>query len=209
MGKKAAYELSNYGKSFRENATTENYLAFAAWIITGKMPNLGVLMDEEESNKRMKELDSIYARGEKTELANAWKKRERIKITKESKKGRTVYLTNIETGEKLEFSTIQETSKYLAPIWNMKATSIEVTLRMRKEYKGYKIHITGETQRRYNAKPIVATNIKTGEKHKFDCFVDCTRFMTNLYSSVLSCGAIKEKVQTGKLYKETWKFEYV
>lgn len=91
----------------------------------------------------------------------------------------------------------------------MKVNSIETSLRMKREYKGYKIQIEGKSRRKYKIEPIMAINIKTGEKHKFDCLVDCTRYITNLYDVIVCCGAIKEKAKTGKTYKDTWRFKYI
>lgn len=208
MGKKAAYHLSNCGVKFRENATTENYLAFAAWIITGKMPNLGVLMDQEEANRRMKELDEIYARGEKPELAYCglrYNKSQTIPFTK----CRKVFVTNIETGEEKEFSSIKEASEWLSLIWDMKPISIGACLRYRTEYKGYKIKISGKRDKRKTSKPVLAKNVKTGESYKFESLSDCSRFLTELYGVIVGSGMIAEKAENGKFYKETWKFEYI
>ena len=207
--KYAAYHLSDVGQHFEENKTSENYLAFAAWIVTGKMPNLAYLMDKEAEQKRMKELDEIYAKGEKPELADYGRIGKKPTIVKSPKRTRKVHLTNIETGEEKEFEAIKDAAEYLAPIWNMKVNSIETSLRMKREYKGYKIQIEGKLRRKYKIEPIMAINIKPGEKHKFDCLVDCTRYITNLYDVIVCCGAIKEKAKTGKTYKDTWRFEYI
>ena len=189
--KYAAYHLSDIGQHFEENKTSENYLAFAAWIVTGKMPNLAYLMDKE------------------AELADYGRIGKKPTIVKSPKRTRKVHLTNIETGEEKEFEAIKDAAEYLAPIWNMKVNSIETSLRMKREYKGYKIQIEGKSRRKYKIEPIMAINIKTGEKHKFDCLVDCTRYITNLYDVIVCCGAIKEKAKTGKTYKDTWRFEYI
>jgi len=206
--KYAPYKLSNYGKHFKKDETSENYLAFAAWIVTGKMPNLTYLMDEKESNKRMKELDEIYARGERPELSNLGINKAKPRPGNQRK--RAVKVTNIETQEEKNFSSIKDASRYLSSIWNMKSSSIEAMLRKKSEYKGYKIEVSGYTQKRKKgSKPIIAINIKTGERIKFHCLNECAEYIGNLYKVNVGGGFIRRKEKLDEAYRDTWKFESI
>ncbi|WP_434796648.1 hypothetical protein [Terrisporobacter vanillatitrophus] len=82
----------------QEDPTYENYLRLAEAIFTGRIKVVD-LQDKEEETKRMKEIDDMRARGEKTPYEAAEKKPKRITNTKGPKKI-MVEVTNLETNEK-------------------------------------------------------------------------------------------------------------
>lgn len=82
----------------QEDPTYENYLRLAEAIFTGRIKVVD-LQDKEEETKRIKEIDDMRARGEKTPYEAAEKKPKRITNTKGPKKI-MVEVTNLETNEK-------------------------------------------------------------------------------------------------------------
>ncbi|MPM81081.1 hypothetical protein SDC9_128133 [bioreactor metagenome] len=82
----------------QDDPTYENYLRLAEAIFTGRIKVVD-LQDKEEETKRMKEIDDMRARGEKTPYEAAEKKPKRITNTKGPKKI-MVEVTNLETNEK-------------------------------------------------------------------------------------------------------------
>lgn len=82
----------------QEDPTYENYLRLAEAIFTGRIKVVD-LQDKEEETKRMKEIDDMRSRGEKTPYEAAEKKPKRITNTKGPKKI-MVEVTNLETDEK-------------------------------------------------------------------------------------------------------------
>ena len=81
-----------------EDLTLINYLRLAEAIFTGRIKVVD-LQDKEEERKRMKEIDDMRARGEKTPYESAEKKPKRITNTKGPKKI-MVEVIDLETNEK-------------------------------------------------------------------------------------------------------------
>lgn len=89
----------------QEDPTYENYLRLAEAIFTGRIKVVD-LQDKEEERKRMKEIDDMRARGEKTPYEAAEKKPKRITNTKGSKKI-MVEVIDLETNEKNIYKSIK------------------------------------------------------------------------------------------------------
>lgn len=81
-----------------EDLTLINYLRLAEAIFTGRIKVVD-LQDKEEERKRMKEIDDMRARGDKTPYESAEKRPKRITNTKGSKKI-MVEVIDLETNEK-------------------------------------------------------------------------------------------------------------
>lgn len=85
--------------SAQEDPTYENYLRLAEAIFTGRI-KLVDLQDKEEETKRIKEIDEIRSRGEKTPYESREKRKKRITNPKFKPKKIMVEVTNLETNEK-------------------------------------------------------------------------------------------------------------
>lgn len=83
----------------QEDPTYENYLRLAEWIFTGKI-RLVDLQDKQEEVKRMKEIDELRARGEKTSYEPVEKKPKRVNNPNFKPKRIMVEVTNLEINEK-------------------------------------------------------------------------------------------------------------
>lgn len=88
-----------------EDPTLINYLRLAESIFTGRIKVVD-LQDKEEERKRMKEIDDMRARGEKTPYESVEKKPKRITNTKGPKKI-MVEVTNLENKEKSIYKSMK------------------------------------------------------------------------------------------------------
>lgn len=111
--RKADFNLNSIGKAATDSRYI-NYKALQYAIIYGKKPNLRFLQDREIAEKRIAELDKIYARGEKPPLAQKFSSpTKKARKNKEQYDTQNVKVENIKTGEVLEFENINQLSKYL------------------------------------------------------------------------------------------------
>lgn len=83
----------------QEDPTYENYLRLAEWIFTGKI-RLVDLQDKQEEVKRMKEIDELRARGEKTSYEPVEKKPKRVNNPNFKPKRIMIEVKNLKTNEK-------------------------------------------------------------------------------------------------------------
>lgn len=200
--RKADFNLNSIGKAATDSRYI-NYKALQYAIIYGKKPNLGFLQDREIAEKRIAELDKIYARGEKPPLAQKFSS-----PTKKSRKNRESYDTqnvkveNIKTGEVLNFKNIYRACKYLAPIIDRSIPTIFRKIRMQEDYLGYRF----ELEKKHK---IRAENIKTGEVLDFENINQLSKYLGERCGNELRADKIKEKIEYEKLYKKEWRFSYI
>lgn len=90
----------------QEDPTYENYLRLAEWIFTGKV-SLSDLLNEEESRKRMKEIDELRARGERTPYEAEFKKPKAKGNPNLSPRKIVLEVTNLETKEKIIYKSMK------------------------------------------------------------------------------------------------------
>lgn len=89
----------------QEDPTYENYLRLAEWIFTGKI-RIVDLQDKQEEVKRMKEIDELRSRGEKTPYEAEGKKPKRITNPKGPRK-LMIEVKNLKTNEKTIYKSMK------------------------------------------------------------------------------------------------------
>ena len=200
--RKADFNLNSIGKAATDSRYI-NYKALQYAIIYGKKPNLGFLQDREIAEKRIAELDKIYARGEKPPLAQKFSSpTKKARKNKEQYDTQNVKVENIKTGEVLEFKNIYRACKYLAPIMNKSVPTIFRKIRMQETYLGYSFEL--------KEKPSIrAENIKTGEVLEFENINQLSKYLGEKCGNELRSDKIKEKIEYKKIYKKEWRFSYI
>lgn len=90
----------------QEDPTYENWLRLAEWIFTKKI-RLVDLQDKDEEQKRMKEIDELRARGEKTPYEPANKKKKAKGNPNLSPRKIVLEVTNLENNEKIIYKSMK------------------------------------------------------------------------------------------------------
>ena len=214
--KKADFELNKCGRSIdNSDPLAENYIALAESIL-GKKVNLAYLEDDKEAKRRMRELDAIYARGDKPPLAKQFP---RCKGPEQdnSKKGKPVKIINLSTGEEFKFKTIKDVAEYLRKEeGGLRSHDAYCELIRRKEqHNNFKIELDRSKYKSVNrgkstiSIAIGMKNIKTGEKLEFISMTKCIECLRNIYGTQASTELIKGKIKRCKTYKGEWMFYYL
>lgn len=196
------------------DSTLLNYYALYLTIKSDKKnaPDLWIFRNKELEKKRMKELDEIYARGERPPLAEQFSNKKHKKnknIFGNDKNKKITKITNKVTGDVMEFQSIKEASRFLSLTEGDKtACAYEHILHTRKKYKNYSFEVNGGCLKPIKniPKSVVAENIVTGEKIEFESTNKCAKYFKNIYSEIYRT-KIKSFIEESKVYKN-WKFYY-
>lgn len=198
---KAKFDMSNLGKIIdTSDPTLLNYIALYLTIKSERKnaPSLSMLQDKEASDKRMKELNEIYARGDKPPLAKKISSKKNSKplvpVKREGKEVK-VKITDKTTGKVFEFYSINQAARFLSITEGDKSRSgYEYTLKQKKEYKNYilyvKDHIYPNENNRGKNAPVVAENTLTGEKIEFRSKNACAEHL----NKICECKVYKQKI---------------
>lgn len=214
--KKAEFNLSDIGK-VSNDLNYLNYKTLAIAIVYGKTPDLSFLTDKTIEKERMAELDAIYAQGDKPDLAKEFPRFSNIIEQTNSKKGKPVKITNLNTGEEFNFKKIKDAAEYLRKEeGNSRSPKAYCELIKRKEiHNNFKIELDRSRYKSVNRGKstipvaIGMKNIKTGEELEFISITKCMDYLKDIYGVQTSTRLIKDKIRQGKTYKKEWIFYYL
>lgn len=210
--RKAEFDLSNFGKHLDESdPTLANHVALLLTILSGKRnaPSLSMFQNKELEKKRMTELDEIYVRGGRPPLAKKFSN-EKKNVKKHYTRARAVKITDKVTGEILEFQSIKEAARYLNRVEPSKTVAgYENLLHIRAEYKNHSFEVEGICVKtsKDKRKPVIAKNLKTGEKIEFESLSSCSNYL----NTVCECKIYREKIERAirtKRLIEVWEIQY-
>lgn len=144
-----------------DEVTYLNYLALAAAILAPSSNERYTkgLYDNEEADKRIKEIEDLRARGEKTEL-ELWYKSEVNKVARNSsvnKEGNNISIFDLRTNTEKHYSSL----RYVCEQNDLKYENVKVKLR---ENKGNSITIN-----RYIIKRIDRDEVDISKLHAKEC----------------------------------------
>lgn len=91
----------------QDDITYENYLRLAEWIFVGKV-HLKDLQDDREAKKRMKEIDELRARGDRTPYEDETIQNKKRCAPKTNKKRIVIEVTNLAINEKTIYKSLRE-----------------------------------------------------------------------------------------------------
>lgn len=125
----------------QEDVTYENYLRLAESILTGKTKVVD-LQDDEEGKKRMKEIDELREKGEKTEYESLTNKnmKKHLGNPEVYKKRVIIETTNIETGEMIYYKSVRQLCDALGVCKKTINDRFKKAENEKIEYKGLVIH---------------------------------------------------------------------
>lgn len=210
--RKAEFDLNSFGKHLDESdPTLANHIALLLTIVSGKRnaPSLSMFQNKELEKKRMTELDEIYARGGRPPLAEKFSN-EKKNVKKHYTRARNVKMTNKITGEILEFQSIKEAARYLNRVEPSKTVAgYENLLHIRTEYKNYSFEVEGICVKtsKDKRKPVIAENLKTGEKIEFESLSRCSNYLKNICNGTMYREKLERLIKTKRIF-EGWEFYY-